>query len=71
MNFPLDLWDISLFLAVLSIILLPPSQLISRRYRLETPVIRRLEAAALTVSVLFIITVLIRIISIFFDLGAI
>ncbi|HLN46624.1 MAG TPA: hypothetical protein VK209_13035 [Candidatus Sulfotelmatobacter sp.] len=60
MNFPLGFWDISLFLAVLSIILLPTSKLIPRYYGMVETLIRRLEIAALTVSALFLITVAVR-----------
>jgi hypothetical protein len=65
MNFPLDLWDISLFLAVTSVILLITSELLSPYYgkigiRMNK---KRLQNAAVVVSILFLATVAIRIIT--------
>ena len=63
MQFPLSLWDISLWLAVTAIILLVTSELISPHYGKTSILIRkkRLRNVALTVSILFLVTVAIRI----------
>jgi hypothetical protein len=63
MQFPLSFWDISLWLAVTSIILLITSELISPYYGKTNLLInkKRLRNVALTVSTLFLITVAIRI----------
>jgi hypothetical protein len=63
MNFPLSFWDISLWLAVTSIILLITSELISPYYGKTNILInkRRLRNVAIIVSTLFLITVAIRI----------
>ena len=66
MNFPLDFWDVSLFLAVTSVILLITSELLSPYYgkigmRVNK---RRLQNAAVVVSILFLATVAIKIIAI-------
>jgi hypothetical protein len=63
MGFPLSFWDISLWLAVTAIILLITSELISPYYGKTNLLInrKRLRNAALTVSILFLITVAIRI----------
>ncbi len=58
---PLSFLDISLFLAFLSIILLPTSKLLPRYYQMVTPLIRKLEAAAVLVSILFLLTVAIQV----------
>lgn len=63
MQFPLSFLDISLWLAVTAIILLATSELISpysRKYNILVSK-QRLRNAALTVSILFLITVAIRI----------
>jgi hypothetical protein len=62
-NFPLSLWDISLWLAVTTIILLATSELLSPHYGKTGILIqkRRLRAAALAVGLLFMSTVFIRI----------
>jgi hypothetical protein len=65
MNFPLDLTDISLFLAVLSVILLPTSILIPQYYKTATTLIRKLKKAALAVSFLFLLTVAFRVVTSF------
>jgi len=64
-NFPLSFWDISLWLAVTSIILLITSELISPYYGKTNILInkKRLRNAALTTGILFLITVVIRIYS--------
>jgi len=63
MNFPLSFWDISLWLAVTAIILLITSELISPHYGKTNILInrKRLRNAALTIGILFLITVAIRI----------
>jgi len=63
MQFPLSFWDISLWLAVTAIILLVTSELISPRYGKTNIHIekKRLRNVALTISTLFLITVIIRI----------
>jgi len=63
MNFPLSFWDISLWLAVTAIILLTTSELISPYYGKTNLLInkKRLRTAALTMGILFLITVAIRI----------
>jgi len=65
MRFPLSFWDISLWLAVTSIILLITSELISPYYGKTNILInkKRLRNAALTTGTLFLITVAIRIYS--------
>lgn len=63
MSFPLSFWDISLWLAVTAIILLITSELISPYYGKTNLLInrKRLKNAALTMAILFLITVAIRI----------
>jgi hypothetical protein len=63
MDFPLSFWDISLWLAVTTIILLITSELISPYYGKTNLLInkKRLRNVALTMSILFLITVAIRI----------
>jgi len=62
-NFPLSFWDISLWLAVTAIILLVTSELISPYYGKTNLLInkKRLRHTALTIGILFMITVAIRI----------
>jgi len=62
-QFPLSFWDISLWLAITSIILLATSELISPYYGQTNLIIdkRKLRTAALILSTLFMLTVLIRI----------
>jgi hypothetical protein len=66
MQFPLGFSEISLWLATTAIILLVTTELISPYYGRTNIRInkRRLKNAALTVSLLFLITVAIRIVSI-------
>ena len=66
MKFPLDFWDISLWLAITAIILLITSELMSPYYGKTNILIskKRLKNTALAVSILFLATVAIRIISI-------
>jgi len=63
MQFPLSFWDISLWLAVTAIILLITSELISPYYGKTNILInqKRLKNTALTMGILFLITVAIRI----------
>jgi hypothetical protein len=63
MDFPLSFWDISLWLAVTAIILLITSELISPYYGKTNILInkKRLRNVALTISIMFLITVAIRI----------
>jgi hypothetical protein len=63
MDFPLSFGDISLWLAVTAIILLITSELISPYYGKRNLLINRkkLRNVALTMSILFLITVAIRI----------
>jgi len=62
-QFPLSFWDISLWLAITSIILLATSELTSPYYGQTNLIIdkRKLRTAALILSTLFMLTVLIRI----------
>jgi hypothetical protein len=64
MQFPLALWDISLLLAVVAIILLITSEILSHYYgKISIQINRkRLRNAALAFSVLFLVTVAIRIV---------
>ena len=65
MQFPLTFWDLSLWLAVISIILLVASEL-ALPYHGQTNLLinkKRLKKVALTMGVLFLITVAIRIVS--------
>jgi hypothetical protein len=66
MTFPLGFWDISLLLAITAIILLITSELLSPYYGKVNILInkKRLKNVALTFSILFLITVAMRIISI-------
>ena len=63
MDFPLSLWDISLWLAITAVILLVTSELVSSYYGKTRLFInkKRLRNVALTVSTLFLATVAIRI----------
>lgn len=64
-SFPLSLWDLTVWLAVMTIILLTASEMFSQYYaRINIYVNRkRLRKAALGVSILFLGTVVIRIIT--------
>jgi ABC-type nitrate/sulfonate/bicarbonate transport system permease component len=66
MQFPLSFWDISLWLAVTAIILLITSELISSYHgKGKIPINKQnLRNAALIVGILFIITVIIRVLEI-------
>lgn len=63
MTFPMGFWDISLLLAVTAIILLITSELLLPYYGRVNILInkKKLKNTALTVSILFLITVAIRI----------
>ena len=63
MQFPLSFWDISLWLAITSIILLATSELLSPYYGKTNIIIdrKKLRTAALTLGLLFIFTVFVRI----------
>lgn len=64
--FPLGLWDISLLTAITAIILLITSELLSPHYgRVNIKIDKkRLKNTAITFSIIFLSTVVIRIISI-------
>lgn len=63
MQVPLSFWDFSLWLAVTAIILLVTSELISSYYGKTNLLVERkkLRNVAFTISILFLITVIIRI----------
>jgi len=63
MAFPLSFWDISLWLAVISIFLLVTSELVSPRYgRINMSINKkRLRSIALAMGVLFLMTVCIHV----------
>jgi hypothetical protein len=63
LTFPLDPWDVSLVLAVTAIILLTTSEILSPYYGPANLKInkKRLKNAAMTTSILFLITVAVRI----------
>lgn len=66
MNFPLGFWDISLLLAIMAIMLLATSEILSPHYGKINIMInrKRLRNTALATSIIFLITVAIRIIDI-------
>lgn len=66
MTFPLTFWDISLLLAVSSVVLLVTSELLSLHYgRIGAKINRnKLKNVAIVFSILFLITVVVRIASI-------
>jgi len=66
MRFPLTFWDISLWLAVMAIILLTTSELLSPYYGRTGMVLdkRRLRTIALVMGMLFMATVAVRVIGI-------
>jgi hypothetical protein len=68
MGIPLGLWDISLWLAVASIILLATAELISPYYGHLNLLIdkKKLRKVALLMGMIFLLTVAIRVISIVF-----
>ena len=70
MQFALTFWDLNLWLAIISIILLATAELVSSYYGQTNLLInkKRLRRAALIMGVLFLITVAIRIVGIIFPL---
>jgi len=68
MQFPLSFWDISLWLAITAIILLISAEMLSPYYgKINIRIDRkRLRNVAFVVSILFLVTVAVRIINIFF-----
>jgi hypothetical protein len=62
-GFPLSLWDVSILLAVVAIILLITSELLSPYYGTSNLRInnKRLKNAAIITSIMFLVTVGIRI----------
>jgi len=66
MQFPLPFWDISLWLAIIAIILLITAEMLSPRYgKINMRIDRkRLANVAFAVSILFLATVIIRIVNI-------
>ena len=63
MMFPLDFWDVSLLIAITAIIFLITAELLSPHYGRINILIskKKLKNAAMAVSILFLITVAIRI----------
>jgi len=66
MSFPLTFWDISLLLAITAIILLITSEMLSPYHgKINIRIDRKkLKNAAFAVSILFLVTVAIRIVNI-------
>ena len=66
MNFPLTFWELSLWLAVTTMILLATSELLLPYYRRTGIVLdkRRMRMIAFAMDILFISTVIMRIIGI-------
>jgi hypothetical protein len=65
-NFPLDFWDISLLIAVIAIILLVSSELLSS-YSGKVNILldkRKMRSASIVVTIAFLTTAALRIISI-------
>jgi len=67
---PLSFWDLSLWIAVTAIILLVTSELLSPYYGRTSIVVnkKRLRMVALSLGILFMITVFIRVYEILFSL---
>ncbi len=63
--FPLDLWDISLLIAVIAIILLVSSEMLSSYYGKVDILIdkKKLKSATVAVVVTFLVTLALRIIT--------
>ena len=63
MIFPLSFWDLSLWIAVTAIILLVTSELLSPYYGRTSIIVnkKRLRMVALSLGILFMITVFIRV----------
>jgi hypothetical protein len=70
MIFPLNIWDISLLLAITAIILMITSQLLNPYYgKVNLKINRaRLRNSALATSILFLATVALKIISIILNM---
>ena len=70
MNFPLGFWDISLWLAIAAVILLISSELLSPRYGKINIQLnkKRLRTAAIAVTVLFVVTIAVRVVNIILTL---
>jgi len=66
MSFPLSFWDISLWLAITAVILLVTSELLSPYYgKTEIRISKkRLRNVAFAVSILFLTTIVMRIIGV-------
>jgi len=69
MKFPLDIWDVSLLLAIVAVILIVTSVSLSTPYGKANILVnrKRLKNAAIAVSILFLATLVIRIASIILD----
>jgi len=67
---PLSFWDLSLWIAVTAIILIVTSELLSPYYGRTSIIVnkKRLRMVALSLGMLFMITVLIRVYEILFSL---
>ena len=70
MIYPLSFWDLSLWLAVTAIILLVTSELLSPYYGRTSIILnkKRLRMVALSLGILFMLTVVIRVYEILFSL---
>jgi len=68
--YPLSFWDLSLWLAVTAIILLVTSELLSPYYGRTSIIVnkKRLRMVALSLGILFMLTVVIRVYEILFSL---
>ncbi|MGB9841314.1 MAG: hypothetical protein ACPLKZ_01165 [Candidatus Bathyarchaeales archaeon] len=66
MNFPLNFWDISLLLAIIALILLVTSEMLSPYHGKVNVLInkKKLKNTAIAIAILFLFTVAIRVISI-------
>jgi len=66
MIFPLGFWDISLLLAITAIVLLVTTEMLSQYYGKVNILIsrKRLKNAALAISVLFLVIVIVRIVGV-------
>jgi len=67
---PLSFWDLSLWIAVTAIILLVTSELLSPHYGRTSIIVnkKRLRMVALSLGILFMLTVFIRVSEILFSL---
>ena len=65
MMFPLNLWDVSLLVAVIAIILLVSSEMLSSYYGKVNILIdkKKLKSATLVVAAVFLVTLALRIIT--------